>query len=55
MAYYKESKKYSLARMTWTFPLGLLVLFGLANLYAYVLLENPEDYDPNEFDELEEI
>ncbi|NOQ73402.1 MAG: hypothetical protein GQ574_15460 [Crocinitomix sp.] len=44
MAYYQESKKFNLRRMAWTFPLGLLVVFGGADLYAYVILENPASF-----------
>lgn len=44
MAYYQESKKFSLARMAWAYPLSLLIIFGIADLYAYVNLENPASF-----------
>ncbi|MFT5822426.1 MAG: hypothetical protein ACI8ZM_003682 [Crocinitomix sp.] len=44
MTYYQESKKLNLRRMAWTFPVGLFVIFGLTDLYAYVVLENPASF-----------
>jgi hypothetical protein len=44
MGFYKESKKINFGRMAWSFPLGLLVIFGLAELYAYVIIGNPATF-----------